>query len=103
MAGPVRDFPLFPLGLVALPTESVPLHIFEDRYRKMIEHCLAGEQEIAILWLSDDEHKHTGCAFTIEHVLERIKNGRLNILTPGTRPLLLLLRQDHLTYPAREA
>jgi Lon protease-like protein len=32
-----RGFPLFPLGIVALPTESVPLHIFEDRYRRMIE------------------------------------------------------------------
>ena len=35
-----RDFPLFPLGLVALPTEIVPLHIFEDRYKAMIDECL---------------------------------------------------------------
>ena len=34
-------FPLFPLGLVAVPGESVPLHVFEDRYRRMIEHCLS--------------------------------------------------------------
>ena len=32
----VQDFPLFPLGLVALPHEYVPLHIFEERYRIMI-------------------------------------------------------------------
>jgi len=39
-----RDFPrCFPLGLVALPTESVPLHIFEDRYLRMIAHCMEGE------------------------------------------------------------
>jgi Lon protease-like protein len=102
MAAPVRDFPLFPLGLVALPTESVPLHIFEDRYRKMIEHCLAGEQEFGILWLSDEELKHTGCACTIEQVLERMEDGRLNILTRGTRPFMLLERQDDLPYPAGE-
>ncbi|MHB8531348.1 MAG: LON peptidase substrate-binding domain-containing protein, partial [Solirubrobacteraceae bacterium] len=42
---PIRGFPLFPLGIVALPTESLPLHIFEDRYRKMIDHCLGTEQE----------------------------------------------------------
>src|SRR6185503_11815718 len=36
----VRDFPLFPLGLVALPHELVPLHIFEERYKAMIGECL---------------------------------------------------------------
>jgi Lon protease-like protein len=102
MAAAVRDFPLFPLGIVALPTESVPLHIFEDRYRKMIEHCLAGEQEFGILWLSDEELKHTGCAVTIEQVLERMEDGRMNILTRGTRPFVLLERQDDLPYPAGE-
>ena len=30
----LKGFPLFPLGIVALPGESVPLHIFEDRYRR---------------------------------------------------------------------
>jgi Lon protease-like protein len=102
MAAPVRDFPLFPLGLVALPTESVPLHIFEDRYRRMIEHCLAEGQEFGIIWLSDDELKQTGCACTIEQVLERMDDGRLNILTRGTRPFVLLARQDELPYPAGE-
>ncbi len=39
-----RGFPLFPLGIVALPSESVPLHIFEDRYKRMIERCLSADQ-----------------------------------------------------------
>jgi Lon protease-like protein len=102
MPGSVRDFPLFPLGLVALPTESVPLHIFEDRYRKMIEHCLAEEVEFGILWLSDEELKPTGCACAIEQVLERMDDGRMNILVRGTRPFVLLERQDELPYPAGE-
>jgi Lon protease-like protein len=100
MAAHVRDFPLFPLGIVALPTESVPLHIFEDRYRKMIERCLAEQQEFGILWLSDEELKQTGCACEIERVLERMENGRMNILTRGTRRFLLHERQDDLPYPA---
>lgn len=102
MSASVRDFPLFPLGLVALPTESVPLHIFEDRYRKMIEHCLAEGVEFGILWLSDEELKPTGCACEIEQVLERLDDGRLNILARGTRPFVLLERQDQLPYPAGE-
>ena len=102
MAAPVKDFPLFPLGIVALPTESVPLHIFEDRYRRMIEHCLEQELEFGILWLSDEELKATGCAVEIERVLERMDDGRMNILTRGTRPFVLLQRQDELAYPAGE-
>jgi Lon protease-like protein len=100
-----NGFPLFPLGIVALPTESVPLHIFEDRYRKMIEHCLSAERgspsgEFGIMWLSEEELKPVGCACTIERVLDRMDDGRLNIVARGTRPFRLLERQDDLAYPA---
>jgi Lon protease-like protein len=100
-----RGFPLFPLGMVALPSESVPLHIFEDRYRKMIEHCLQAERgspgrEFGIVWLSDEELKQVGCVCEIERVLERMEDGRLNILARGMRPFRLLERQDDLPYPA---
>ncbi len=93
-------FPMFPLGMVALPTESVPLHIFEDRYRKMIEECLTMEQEFGIVWLSEDELKPVGCACEIDRVVERMEDGRLNILVRGTRPFRLVERQDDLPYPA---
>ncbi len=100
-----RGFPLFPLGIVALPTESVPLHIFEDRYRRMIERCLQAElgspeREFGIVWLSDEELKLVGCACEIERVLERMDDGRLNILARGTRPFRLLERRNDLPYPA---
>jgi Lon protease-like protein len=114
-----RGFPLFPLGIVALPSESVPLHIFEDRYRQMIEERLqadltspereefslepeefAPERQFGIVWLADDELKPVGCACEIEKVLERMDDGRLNIIARGTRPFQLLERQDDLPYPA---
>lgn len=103
--GTSRGFPLFPLGIVALPSESVPLHIFEDRYRKMIERCLEGapgslERQFGIIWLSEEELKPVGCACEVEHVLERLDDGRLNILVRGTRPFRLLERQDELAFPA---
>jgi Lon protease-like protein len=96
----IRDFPLFPLPLVALPTESVPLHVFEDRYRQMIEECLLTEREFGIVWRSEDELKQVGCACEIEEVLERMDDGRLNILARGARPFRLVERQDDLDYPA---
>jgi Lon protease-like protein len=100
-----RGFSLFPLGIVALPGESVPLHIFEDRYLKMIEKCLLADvgsvdREFGIVWLSDEELKQIGCACRIEETLERLEDGRLNILARGTRPFRLIERQDDLPYPA---
>jgi Lon protease-like protein len=95
-----RDFPLFPLGLVTLPSEYVPLHIFEARYRVMISECLERDREFGIVWLSDDELKPVGCACRIDRVLDQMEDGRLNILTRGTRPFRLVERQDGLPYPA---
>jgi Lon protease-like protein len=101
MAEPVsRDFPLFPLGLVALPGELVPLHIFEDRYKTMMSDCMDGEREFGIVWLSDDGLRDVGCAMRIERVLERMEDGRMNLLARGTRPFRVLERLGHLPYPA---
>ncbi len=95
-----REFPLFPLGLVALPGELIPLHIFEERYKTMMADCLKDESEFGIVWLSDDGLREIGCAMAIERVLERMDDGRMNLLTRGTRPFRVLERQGHLAYPA---
>jgi Lon protease-like protein len=96
----LREFPLFPLELVALPTEVVPLHIFEERYKAMMARCLEEESEFGIVWLADDGLRPIGCACEIEQVLERMPDGRLNLLTRGTRPFRVVERQEHLAYPA---
>jgi Lon protease-like protein len=95
-----RDFPLFPLGLVALPGELIPLHIFEERFKTMMNECLESEHEFGIVWLSDDGLKTIGCAARIETVLERMDDGRLNLVVRGTRPFRVLERLGHLAYPA---
>ena len=96
----VRDFPLFPLGVVALPHELVPLHIFEDRYRTMVGECLERGSEFGIVWAADDGHRVVGCAMEIAEVLERMDDGRLNILTRGTRPFRIVEEHEDLPYPA---
>jgi Lon protease-like protein len=95
-----RDFPLFPLGIVALPGEIIPLHIFEERYKTMMNECLRDESEFGIVWLSDDGLREVGCACKIEQVLERMEDGRMNLLARGTRPFRVIERQGHLAYPA---
>jgi Lon protease-like protein len=102
MAATVRDFPLFPLGVVALPSEVVPLHIFEERYKTMIGECLEREAEFGIVWLSDDGLRTVGCACEVTEVLDRDEDGRMNILARGTRPFRIVERQDDLPYPAGE-
>jgi Lon protease-like protein len=98
----VRDFPLFPLELVALPTELIPLHIFEERYKAMIARCLAEPTEFGIVWTADDGLRPIGCACEVAEVLERFEDGRLNLLARGTRAFRLHRRHDHLPYPAGE-
>lgn len=97
-----ESFPLFPLGLVLLPSEVIPLHIFEDRYRTMIGECLEEDRLFGIVWLSEDGLKDVGCTAEIVRVLEEMDDGRLNILVQGERPFRLLRRIDALPYPAGE-
>jgi Lon protease-like protein len=96
----VRDFPLFPLGLVALPSELVPLHIFEERYKTMMARVLEEEGEFGIVWVADDGLRPVGCACEVAEVLERMPDGRLNLVARGTRPFRIESRQDELPYPA---
>jgi Lon protease-like protein len=100
----VRDvlerFPLFPLGLVLLPQELVPLHIFEERYKLMIGECLETNSEFGIVWLSDDGLRDIGCTARIERVIERFEDGRMNILVEGGQRFRLLRRIEDMAFPA---
>ena len=101
MPGDVLErFPLFPLGLVLLPQELVPLHIFEERYKLMINECLEADSEFGIIWLSDDGLRDIGCTARIERVIERFDDGRMNILVVGDQPFRLLERIEEMAYPA---
>jgi Lon protease-like protein len=96
----LERFPLFPLGIVLLPEEVVPLHIFEERYKLMIGQCLEEEREFGIVWLSYSVLLDIGCSAAITYLLETLDDGRMNILVRGTRPFRLLRRIEDLPYPA---
>ena len=95
-----RDFPLFPLDVVALPTELIPLHIFEERYKTMIGRCIDDRSEFGIVWMADDGLRPVGCACEIAEIVERMEDGRINLIARGTRPFRIEERQDELPYPA---
>ncbi len=74
---------LFPLGIVLLPTEIVPLHIFEDRYKELIGECLEQEREFGLVYADEDGVRETGTLARVAEVLDRFDDGRLNVLVQG--------------------
>jgi len=89
VATTIERFPLFPLGIVLLPQEVVPLHIFEERYKLMIGDCLDDERDFGILWLADGGLREIGCSARIDRVVERFDDGRMVILIQGASPFRL--------------
>jgi Lon protease-like protein len=85
---------------VALPSELIPLHVFEERYKTMIGRCRTEPTEFGIVWMADDGLRTIGCACEIAEVLEEMEDGRINLVARGTRPFRIEARQDELPYPA---
>jgi Lon protease-like protein len=79
----MEELGLFPLGIVLLPTERVPLHIFEPRYRELIHECLEHEREFGLLFEDEDGVRELGTRAQVAEVLERFEDGRLNVLVEG--------------------
>jgi len=79
----IKRLPLFPLGLVLYPTEQLPLHIFEPRYKKMTELCLASDSAFGIVFFDEGKMAQVGCTARITHVLERYEDGRMDLLVGG--------------------
>jgi Lon protease-like protein len=74
---------LFPLGMVLLPSERVPLHIFEPRYRELIGECLEDDLEFGLVLADDDGLREVGTRAAVTQVLDRFDDGRLNVLVEG--------------------
>jgi Lon protease-like protein len=86
----MSELGLFPLGIVLLPTEQLPLHIFEERYQELIGECLAEEREFGLVYADDDGLREVGTRAAVTEVLERFDDGRLNIVVEGRERFRLL-------------
>ena len=100
MAG--LELPIFELPLVLLPGEKVPLHIFEDRYKRMVGRSLEQGEPFGIVLRDDDGARSIGCTARIDDVLERFDDGRMNIVVSGEAPFKVLDRFESPDYPAGE-
>ena len=81
---------LFPLGLVLLPGEHVPLHIFEPRYQELIGESLEQGTPFGVVYADDDGLRQVGTLAKIAAVTERFEDGRLNIVVEGGERFRLL-------------
>jgi Lon protease-like protein len=79
-----RVIGLFPLGLVLLPGEVIPLRIFEDRYKKLIGERLE-EGEFGIVLVEEDSVRECGTTARVVQLIEELDDGRMNILVEGVR------------------
>ena len=85
---------LFPLGIVLVPTERVPLHIFELRYQELIGECLAHDGEFGLVFADDDGMRDIGTRASVVDVLDRFDDGRLNIAVEG-RERFRIVAENH--------
>jgi Lon protease-like protein len=75
--------PLFPLDVVLFPGASLPLHIFEERYKEMIGMCLADKSSFGVVRAEQDGLEVIGCTARILRVMQEYEDGRLDILCQG--------------------
>lgn len=99
-----RQIPLFPLQTVLFPGGFLPLHIFEPRYRQMVQYCLEHESEFGVVLIKEGEEVgddatpyQFGTAARILQV-EHLDEGRMNIITAGEYRFKILELQEHLSY-----
>ena len=89
--------------MVILPGELLPLHIFEERYKRMIGHCLQNAEPFGIVFRDAEGTAHrVGCTARVTEVLERFEDGRMNIVVAGGQPFKVLERFEQPDYPAGE-
>ena len=89
-----KFLPLFPLNLVAFPLEDLNLHIFEQRYRDLINECLDDGKTFGIPVFLDGKMPGFGTEVKIVKLSKKYDDGRMDIRTQGIRAFRILEFQN---------
>jgi len=81
---------LFPLEVVLFPDTPLPLHIFEPRYKEMVEECLAQKKLFGVVRSKENAMAEIGCTAEIVAVTKKYDDGRLDIVTEGRQRFQVL-------------
>jgi hypothetical protein len=75
--------PIFPLGLVVFPGEQLNLHIFEPRYKQLIQECKAADKPFGIPAVINNAMPEMGTLVRIKEISQQYENGEMDIKTEG--------------------
>jgi ATP-dependent Lon protease len=81
----LAEIPLFPLNVVLMPGTPLPLHIFEERYKQMVDECLESETEFGMVLADESGTRRVGCTAKIVELVQRYEDGRMVILVEGSQ------------------
>jgi Lon protease-like protein len=90
--------PLFPLGVVLLPHNRLPLHIIEPRYREMVGEAIRAGSEFGVVLATDKGVANLGCTARVLEVTSRRPDGRFDIVSVGMRRFEILLLNEEKAY-----
>jgi len=76
--------PIFPLGIVVYPGENLNLHIFEPRYKQLINECHAAKKSFGIPAVIENKMQEYGSLVEIIEISQLQENGEMDIKTKGT-------------------
>ena len=74
---------LFPLDVVLFPGAPLPLHIFEPRYKEMVNECLEQKRPFGMVRANKNALAEIGCTAVILNISKKYEDGRLDIVTEG--------------------
>ena len=97
-----NELPIFELPLVLLPGERIPLHIFEDRYKRMVGRSLDEGEPFGIVLRDADGARSIGCTARVDEVLGRDDDGKLDIVVSGEAPFKVIDRFEAPEFPVAE-
>ncbi|MCY3578644.1 MAG: LON peptidase substrate-binding domain-containing protein [bacterium] len=104
----IATMPMFPLGMVLLPTMVVPIHVFEPRYRQMTKDCLDGDREFGVVLIErgseiggGDTRTHAG---TVAKIIDsqEFPDGRWGLVVGGMRRVQVVDWLEDDPYPRAE-
>jgi Lon protease-like protein len=98
----MEEIGLFPLGMVLLPGERAPLHIFEERYKELIGECVAQDRPFGLVYADDDGTRSTGTKAAVLDVLHRFPDGRMNIVVEGRERFTIVRRTTGRSFDTAE-
>lgn len=76
--------PIFPLGIVVFPGEKLNLHIFEPRYKQLIQDCFTNKKAFGIPTVIDGKLTDLGTLVEIAEISKTYENGDMDVKTKGT-------------------